>query len=107
MRMECNGANRSDNQFLFDHCRCPSCFHPKTKQRLKTLGPVIRPLPTPLTSQVNPDVKINSIEVEDGSLRISWGTTPAHQSTFPLSFLKKASYDPPLMNRDQLLDRVP
>jgi hypothetical protein len=57
--------------------------------------------------QVNPDVKINSIEVKDGAVNIAWGTTPAHQSTFPLSFLQQASYDPPLLNRDQLLDRVP
>ncbi len=102
------GADSSDNQFLFDHCRCPSCFQPKTKQRLKTLGPVGRPLLAPLTSfQVNPDVKINSLEVKDGAVNIAWGTTPTHQSTFPLSFLQQASYDPPLLNRDQLLDRVP
>ncbi|GMK59333.1 hypothetical protein CspeluHIS016_0703480 [Cutaneotrichosporon spelunceum] len=84
-----------DNQFLYDHCRCPSCFHPKTKQRLKTLGPV------------NPDVRINSIEVKEGAVHITWGTDPAHHSSFPLNFLQQASYDPPLFNRDQLLDRVP
>jgi hypothetical protein len=30
-------ADNSDPEFLLDHCRCQSCFHPATKQRLKSL----------------------------------------------------------------------
>ena len=29
--------SRFNNRFLFDHCRCPKCMHPVTKQRLKQL----------------------------------------------------------------------
>ncbi|WVO22700.1 uncharacterized protein IAS62_004031 [Cryptococcus decagattii] len=35
-----NNHARCDHMYLFDHCRCPQCFHPRTKQRLKTLSQV-------------------------------------------------------------------
>ncbi|WOO83468.1 Trimethyllysine dioxygenase [Vanrija pseudolonga] len=88
-------ASTFDTQYLYDHCRCPSCFHPKTKQRLKTLGPVAS------------DVAVSAIEVKDGQLHVSWNTAPGHESSFPLSFLRQASYDPPLADRFGLLDQTP
>ncbi|ORY29175.1 hypothetical protein BCR39DRAFT_575262 [Naematelia encephala] len=89
-----NGVETTfDNQFLLDHCRCPKCFHPVTKQRLKSLFDF-----TPL---VEPD----AVEVDTKSVRIVW--SDAHESRFPFSFLLRAAYDPPLAPReDEPDDRI-
>ncbi|KAK8843432.1 trimethyllysine dioxygenase [Kwoniella newhampshirensis] len=73
-----------DNFFLFDHCRCPKCFHAKTKQRLKTL--------TEIPSDIHP----MSVETDSTGLHITWSTSPPHTSVYPPQFLKKAAYNPPL-----------
>ncbi|WVQ81537.1 trimethyllysine dioxygenase [Cryptococcus sp. DSM 104549] len=74
-----------DNYFLFDHCRCPKCFHSQTKQRLKTL------------SEIPADIHPLSAEIKSTGLHITWSTPTPHESVFPTSFLKKAAYDPPLL----------
>jgi trimethyllysine dioxygenase len=74
----------SDHHFLYDHCRCPKCFHSQTKQRLKTLTDV------PL------DIAPESVEYSDSGINIRWPTTGGHESFFPFSFLSKAAYDPPV-----------
>ncbi|KAI9193713.1 Trimethyllysine dioxygenase [Polychytrium aggregatum] len=68
--------------WLRDHCRCPQCFHPITKQRLSDTGEF------PL------DIKPQSIEiVGDKDLRIVWPSTQ-HESVFSLEWLRQHSYWP-------------
>lgn len=76
---------RFDNQHLLDHCRCQKCFHPATKQRLKTL------------TQFPADVKVRQAEMTNDGLRVAWGTAETHESYFPISALERAAYDPPLL----------
>jgi hypothetical protein len=45
-----------------------------------------------LTLQFSPDVRARSVEASDNGVKIAW--SPQHISLYPLSFLKKASYDP-------------
>lgn len=79
-----DGSSTSfDNQFLRDHCRCSTCFHPQTKQRLVTL------------SDSSTGTTPASVEVLDNHVRIVWAGD-SHVSTYPWSFLARAAYDPPL-----------
>nr|XP_018259024.1 trimethyllysine dioxygenase [Kwoniella dejecticola CBS 10117]OBR81182.1 trimethyllysine dioxygenase [Kwoniella dejecticola CBS 10117] len=84
-----------DNYFLFDHCRCTKCFHGQTKQRLKTL------------SEISSDIRPASVEVDKSGVHVTWSTSDPHQSTFPLEFLRRAAYDPPLASyRDEKESRI-
>lgn len=97
----------SDNQFLLDHCRCPRCFHPSTKQRLKTLSEVssicaikeiIKAQSDIVQFPANPNIE--QLDIAGDEVTISWsGLDEAHTSIFPLSFLQKAAYDPPLESK--------
>ncbi|WVQ75444.1 trimethyllysine dioxygenase [Cryptococcus sp. DSM 104548] len=80
---------RYDNTFLFDHCRCPKCCHPETKQRLKTL------------SEIPQDISPTELRMDGQGLRVSWSTLEPHESFFPIEFLKRASYDPPIPRIEQ------
>ncbi|WVQ93353.1 trimethyllysine dioxygenase [Kwoniella sp. CBS 9459] len=84
-----------DNYFLYDHCRCPKCFHSKTKQRLKELN------------QVPEDIRPVAAEVDASGVHLTWSTSEEHKSTFPFEFLRRSAYDPPLASyRDATEGRV-
>ncbi|WRT68900.1 trimethyllysine dioxygenase [Kwoniella shivajii] len=84
-----------DNYFLFDHCRCPKCYHQQTKQRLKTL------------SEIPSDVHPTSVKVDKSGVNLTWSTSDSHQSSFPFEFLRRSAYDPPLASyRDDTEGRV-
>lgn len=73
----------SDADFLYDHCRCPKCYHDQTKQRLK-------PLPT------HPPA-FRSVQRTDGALKLDWDD--GHVTEYPWDFLAKAAYNPPIQSR--------
>ncbi|WVW79060.1 trimethyllysine dioxygenase [Kwoniella bestiolae CBS 10118] len=84
-----------DNYFLFDHCRCPRCFHQQTKQRLKTM------------SEIPTDIHPTSVEVDKTGVHLTWSTSDLHKSSFPLEFLRRSAYDPPLASyRDEKESRI-
>ncbi|KXS18639.1 Clavaminate synthase-like protein [Gonapodya prolifera JEL478] len=81
--------------WLRDHCQCPACVHPDTRQKLHSSADI------PL------DVKPTSIEVGSSptpSVRIVWEDKPLvgriggpqgpHISVFDLAWLRKQDYDP-------------
>ncbi|OWZ61083.1 trimethyllysine dioxygenase [Cryptococcus neoformans] len=68
-----------DHFYLFDHCRCPQCFHPHTKQRLKTL------------SQIPSDIHPTAVALSTSGLHVTWSTPFAHTSFFPAGFLKRVA----------------
>ncbi|KJE00320.1 trimethyllysine dioxygenase [Cryptococcus gattii NT-10] len=75
------GDLQYDHMYLFDHCRCPQCFHPSTKQRLKTL------------SQVPCDIHPTAVALSASGLHVTWSTPSAHTSFFPAGFLRRAAYE--------------
>ena len=85
MAVKCIGLtiSLSDAEFLYDHCRCPKCFHAATKQRLK-------PLPAEPPS-------VRAISEQEGSVKVAWGD--GHETEYPWDFLARAAYDPPLQAR--------
>ncbi|KAF8656798.1 hypothetical protein AX16_002350 [Volvariella volvacea WC 439] len=72
------------NIWLRDHCRCPECFHPITKQRLLN------------TFDIPRDIKPIRVESKPEGLTVTWPATQSHVSVFPWSWLKQNSYDPPM-----------
>ncbi|KAI6033285.1 Trimethyllysine dioxygenase [Pisolithus marmoratus] len=85
--------SRFHHIWLRDHCRCPSCFHPVTKQRLVN------------TFQIPRDIKPVHHRASTEGLEIvltSQGGDPGpslstehHLSFYPWSWLKEHTYDPP------------
>ncbi|KIL59573.1 hypothetical protein M378DRAFT_14705 [Amanita muscaria Koide BX008] len=76
--------SRFHNVWLRDHCRCPQCFHPITKQRLLD------------TFAILPDLTPFNVTATTDGLQVTW--PDAHVSLYPWSWLKDNSYDPPLRN---------
>ncbi|PWN19040.1 Trimethyllysine dioxygenase [Microstroma glucosiphilum] len=95
----------SHNIWLRDHCRCPSCYHPKTKQRLLN------------TFAISPKIRPISVEATNEGLQILWPlehssdpSHPEHSSSssssesahdshaalYPWKWLRMNSYAPPL-----------
>ncbi|KII89632.1 hypothetical protein PLICRDRAFT_558618 [Plicaturopsis crispa FD-325 SS-3] len=68
--------------WLRDHCRCPSCFHSVTKQRLVD------------TFAIPPDIKPLHVEPTPDGLHITWPESPPHEALYPWSWLRTNSYDP-------------
>ncbi|KIK62603.1 hypothetical protein GYMLUDRAFT_42059 [Collybiopsis luxurians FD-317 M1] len=91
--------SRFHHIWLRDHCRCSSCFHPKTMQRLLNTFEIpsdIQPIKVESTSQglkvVWPSFASRSI---DGSETKSVEDEEReHVSLYPWSWLKTHSYDP-------------
>ncbi|KAG8935363.1 hypothetical protein FRC02_008168 [Tulasnella sp. 418] len=75
--------SRYHNIWLRDHCRCPSCYHPITKQRLVD------------TFEIQPDIEPTHVESKLEGLEVVWPSSPPHVSLYPWSWLKTNSYDPP------------
>ncbi|KZT73518.1 mitochondrial protein [Daedalea quercina L-15889] len=76
--------SRYHHIWLRDHCRCPQCFHPVTKQRLVN------------TFEIPFDVKPVAVESKPEGLDVTWPSTQPHISFYPWSWLQQNSYDPPL-----------
>ncbi|KAF8802516.1 Trimethyllysine dioxygenase [Phlegmacium glaucopus] len=81
--------SRFHNIWLRDHCRCPKCFHPVTKQRLFN------------TFDIPKDIAPILAEPQPAGLEVSWPSKELHTSFYPWSWLQRNSYDPPL-NRGQI-----
>ncbi|KAI5988739.1 Trimethyllysine dioxygenase [Pisolithus albus] len=84
--------SRFHHMWLRDHCRCPSCCHPVTKQRLVN------------TFQIPRDIKPTHHHASTEGLEIVWPSpsTTHHSSFYPWSWLKEHTYDPP----QRLVDRA-
>ncbi|KAF8824903.1 hypothetical protein HHX47_DHR7000212 [Lentinula edodes] len=86
--------SRFHHIWLRDHCRCPTCLHPKTMQRLLN------------TFQIPPDIKPIKVESSLQGLRVVW---PAHEHTehgehesvYSWKWLKENSYDPRIEPEDK------
>ncbi|KAF5392276.1 hypothetical protein D9757_001559 [Collybiopsis confluens] len=91
--------SRFHHIWLRDHCRCPSCFHPKTMQRLLN------------TFEIPSDTQPIKIESTSQGLRVVWPSFASrstegseteaaedreHESLYPWDWLKSRSYDPRL-----------
>ncbi|KAI0703815.1 mitochondrial protein [Cytidiella melzeri] len=75
---------RFHHVWLRDHCRCPQCFHPVTKQRLFN------------TFDISPDIKPVKVESKPAGLEVLWPSSLPHTSLYPWSWLKQHTYDPAL-----------
>lgn len=79
-----NIQSKFHNIWLRDHCRCPECFHPITKQRLMN------------TFDISPDVEPLRAEPKMGGLELTWQSSEPHVSFYPWTWLQNNSYDPPI-----------
>lgn len=97
-------TSKFHNVWLRDHCRCPSCYHPTTKQRLLN------------TFEIPTDVEPLSTEATTEGLTVVWPLLPSergegtkssvegggeggkgvHESVYPWRWLMRNSYAPPL-----------
>lgn len=78
--------SRFHHIWLRDHCRCSSCFHPITKQRLVNMF------------EIPPDIKPIRLHPSTKGLEVAWpshSATDPHLSFYPWSWLKEHAYDPP------------
>ncbi|KAG1750200.1 Trimethyllysine dioxygenase, partial [Suillus lakei] len=78
--------SRFHHIWLRDHCRCPDCFHPITKQRLLN------------TFEIPADIKPIHVQGSVDGLEVVWpGTsTKSHSSVYPWAWLQANTYDPAL-----------
>jgi trimethyllysine dioxygenase len=83
VRFPDGAVSRFHGIWLRDHCRCPSCFHPVTKQRLVD------------TSTIPLGVKPAVMTVAQDKLLITWDAD-SHQSAVELDWLRAHSYAPKL-----------
>ncbi|KAK7032882.1 hypothetical protein R3P38DRAFT_2919481 [Favolaschia claudopus] len=86
--------SRFHNVWLRDHCRCPQCFHPITKQRLVN------------TFEIPSDIAPSEVESTAEGLKVSWPSSQPHTSLYPWSWLQHNSYDPALRQRETQLDKI-
>ncbi|KAI3660823.1 hypothetical protein MP638_001872 [Amoeboaphelidium occidentale] len=77
--------------WLRDHCKCPECWHPETKQRLFD------------TFSVPMNISPRSAEVSDNMLHVTWPDN--HKSVYDLDWLKRHSYDPKLPSKSVIASR--
>ncbi|KAH9988247.1 hypothetical protein BJV74DRAFT_839630 [Russula compacta] len=62
-------------RWLRDACRCPSCIHPSTQQKLHR------------TSDIPASIAPESVETTDDGIHISWAGADGHRSFFPKASL--------------------
>ncbi|KAF8907359.1 hypothetical protein CPB84DRAFT_1813601 [Gymnopilus junonius] len=86
--------SRFHNIWLRDHCRCPKCFHPVTKQRLFNTFDIPKDL-TPLHAEATPL-----------GLEVTWPSKEPHVSLYPWSWLHHNSYDPSLKKHQSSSDDI-
>ncbi|KAJ3783163.1 hypothetical protein GGU10DRAFT_296559 [Lentinula aff. detonsa] len=82
-----NTQSRFDYIWLRDHCLCTSCVHPKTKQRMLNTFEIPNNI-KPLRADNRPD-----------GLVVVW--PHEHESVYPWEWLKRHSYDPPIVQSSQ------
>jgi trimethyllysine dioxygenase len=75
----------SGSFWLRDHCKCPECWHPSTKQRLFETFSV--PLNIPM---------INT-ETSGSIIRISW--PDGHKSEYDIEWLKRHAFDSKVISK--------
>lgn len=75
--------------WLRDHCRCPSCYHPQTRQRLVD------------TFAIPVDIKPRSVQANEDGLTVVWDNDE-HKSVYEWAWLKNHSYNPPLKGKVEL-----
>ncbi|EKM58474.1 uncharacterized protein PHACADRAFT_252822 [Phanerochaete carnosa HHB-10118-sp] len=80
--------------WLRDHCRCPECFHPVTKQRLLN------------TFDIPPDIKPAKVESKPDGLEVHWPSSIPHTSFYPWDWLRRHSYDPPLPRHESSSEEI-
>ncbi|KAF9000634.1 hypothetical protein BDQ17DRAFT_1359265 [Cyathus striatus] len=85
--------SRFHNIWLRDHCRCPNCFHPITKQRLYN------------TFDIPSDIAPIRAEARVDGLEVTWPSSDPHVSLYPWSWLQTNSYDPAFKLRQSFTDR--
>lgn len=68
--------------WLRDHCLCPKCYDPSSRQKTSNLGDLTH------------DIKPFSVQWQDNQLLINWDELSEHQSIFSLSWLLDRAYDP-------------
>ncbi|KAF8968040.1 hypothetical protein BDZ97DRAFT_1800604 [Flammula alnicola] len=86
--------SRFHNIWLRDHCRCPKCFHPVTKQRLFN------------TFDIPKDIAPIRVESKPRGLEVTWPSKEPHISFYPWSWLQRNSYDPPLNRQQKLTEKI-
>ncbi|KAJ3552841.1 hypothetical protein NM688_g3937 [Phlebia brevispora] len=85
---------RFHHVWLRDHCRCPECFHPITKQRLFS------------TFDIPPDLKPVRAESKADGLEVFWPSSVPHTSFYPWTWLREHSYDPPLRQHEISTEKI-
>lgn len=86
--------SRFHHIWLRDHCRCPSCFHTVTKQRLVN------------TFEIPPDIQPLHVDARVEGLEVTWPSSTPHVSLYPWSWLRHNSYDPPLHRPDNSTEKI-
>ena len=76
------GEKRFHYIWLRDHCLCPKCYDPSSRQKISNLGDLAH------------DIKPFSVQWQDNQLLINWDKDSSHQSIFTLSWLLDRAYDP-------------
>ncbi len=76
------GEKRFHYIWLRDHCLCPKCYDPSSRQKISNLG------------DLTDDIKPFSVQWQDNQLLINWDKDSSHQSIFSLSWLLDHAYDP-------------
>ncbi|DAZ96194.1 TPA: hypothetical protein N0F65_012384 [Lagenidium giganteum] len=73
-------------KWLRDHCRCPTCLHPETKQRQVDTASIV----------VNPAMKALEIGKANAALEIKWDSdvrgNACRSSEFPAQWLREHAY---------------
>lgn len=86
--------SRFHNIWLRDHCRCPKCFHPITKQRLLN------------TFEIPSDIQPLGIQRKADGLELTWQSSEPHVSFYPWSWLQSNSYDPAINHAQTIIEKV-
>ncbi|SNX85609.1 related to trimethyllysine hydroxylase [Melanopsichium pennsylvanicum] len=109
-------TSKFHNMWLRDHCRCPQCYHPTTKQRLLNtfeIAPDVEPISAEATTEgllvhwpllpseraaIAPSSKPveASADASDANASGTGFTTPHHPSLYPWRWLMRNSYSPVL-----------
>ncbi|TFK49526.1 Trimethyllysine dioxygenase [Heliocybe sulcata] len=87
-------STRFHHIWLRDHCRCPSCFHPITKQRLVN------------TFEIALDIEPLQVASTDEGLSVTWPGKEPHISIYPWSWLQLNSYYFPIPHEQSSHEKV-
>ncbi|KAH8552225.1 trimethyllysine dioxygenase [Umbelopsis sp. PMI_123] len=94
VQWDANTGSLYQNVWLRDHCRCPKCYHPQTRQRLVN------------TFAIPVDIKPRSVQSDESGLTVVWDNDE-HKSVYEWTWLKNHSYNPPLEGKGDLTSPKP